>query len=178
MRDGEQPGDLLEIGDLERAVPRLPGPQQFAPAAQPQILFGQPEPVLRLAHQRQPVARGLGKRFAAQQPAARKAPVGDRRLGHRRRQRADLRALQPGRPQRADQAAGRGAGHQLGPDARLVQALDDADVGEATRGPAAQGQDQDQPDDCPQYQSRRKRCRRTLAGPAHSHTSGSVSLYP
>jgi hypothetical protein len=69
--DGQQRGDLLEIGDAERRIARLPRAQQFAPAAQAQVFLGQQEPVLRLAHQRQPLAPDFADHVAAQQQARR-----------------------------------------------------------------------------------------------------------
>ena len=56
------------------------------------------------------------------------------------RQRGQLGAAPPDCVQRRDQAAGRRAGDQVGPDARLLEHLDHADVGEAARRAAAERQ--------------------------------------
>jgi hypothetical protein len=69
--NGQQRGDLLEIGDAERRVARLARAQQFAAAAQAQVFLGQQEAVLRLAHQRQPFAPHFADHVAAQQQAGR-----------------------------------------------------------------------------------------------------------
>ena len=71
MRQRQQPRDLLKVRNLEGGIAGLTSPKQFSAAAQPQVLFRQPEPVLRLAHQRQTFAPGLRQRLAAQQQAGR-----------------------------------------------------------------------------------------------------------
>jgi hypothetical protein len=71
VRDRQQPHELFGGREPVIGIARLLEPEQFAAAAQFQILFGDHEAIVRLAHQRQPLARGLRKILRAQQQAYR-----------------------------------------------------------------------------------------------------------
>ena len=64
MGHRQQALDLLEVGDAERGVAGLAGAEQLAAAAQPQVLLGEAEAVLGLAHQREALAAHVGEAFA------------------------------------------------------------------------------------------------------------------
>ncbi len=86
------------------------------------------------------VADETRQRLAADQAAAGIRPVGEGGLVHRVGDGREVAPVLARREQRGDQATRRRADDQVGRETVLLERLDDADMGEATRRPAAERQ--------------------------------------
>jgi hypothetical protein len=86
------------------------------------------------------ILQRLALQHAGHLAEQRQRPVRDGRFVHVHRDALQREAVVAGRVQRADHAAGTGADHDVRVDALRLEGLDHADVGEAARGAAAEGQ--------------------------------------